>query len=310
MKAITLLRRNPMKINTTYILYLFTYLFLTNTSSSLLAAAASCTIDGMVGKQPERICERKNSIKRAIRDGDESLGRALLFYGPSGTGKKTAAKKIAEQSGAELIVVNVSKGATYEGVQRLFKKAEDLAKQKKHVIVVIEDVDKVSNSLVGEAVHMFLNGPAAKLFFILAIATATDYSKFDDQDEKKYMEKIHFNLPNTSERKQYIRKYINEHNLILSKVMINTLAATTLHYSYGDLEKFLIKSNYFISNKKHLPFTQGFVSQMIQNSELRNRAAKDLLLSSLLIFSCYYFRSEIAYIINKIQSNTPKEGIK
>ncbi|HJZ24407.1 MAG TPA: AAA family ATPase, partial [Candidatus Babeliales bacterium] len=268
-----------MKINTTYLLYLFTYLFLTNTSSPLLATAASCTIDGMVGKQPERICERKNSIKRAIRDGDESLGRALLFYGPSGTGKKTAAKKMAKQSGAEFIVVNVSDGANSENVKKLFKRAENLADQKKHVIVIIEDVDKITNTSIGGAVHMFLNGPAAKLCFILAIATATDHSNFDDRGEKKYMEKIYFNLPNTSERKQYIMQYINEHNLILSKVMINTLAATTLHYSYGDLEKFLIKSNYFISNKKYLPFTQGFVSQMIQNSELRNRAAKDLLLS-------------------------------
>ena len=299
-------QRNPMKINTTYLLYLFTYLFLTNTSSPLLATAASCTIDGMVGKQPAEVCEIKNGLKRSINSNRDLGGQTTIFYGPQGTGKKTAAKKIADESGAEFIEVAVESGAKYEEVCTLFNRAEELVRQKKHVVVLIKNVDKISDGQIKLAVHFFLNKSASKAIYILAILTASHPSEYIDPGEKRHMKEVKFNLPNFSERKKYIVNQLRVNNSKkLCNSQINALALTTLNFSYGDLEQLLSSSNELTENNKYLPLTQGYLNQIIQNPELRNRVTVDLLLSSLLIFSFYYFRNDIIYLINKIEGNNP-----
>ena len=113
-------------------------------------------IEGLVGTFPPKIqliVNRLKEVNCAIRSGSpvsKSATRALLLYGPTGSGKTTLARKIAEVTGSEVIFVRGSKiidGYLAGGsnmIDNKFLEASDLiANGCPSVVIIIDEMDTI-----------------------------------------------------------------------------------------------------------------------------------------------------------------------
>ena len=253
----------------------------------------------MHGKSRAKVSDMKNYLKGAIESKEDSGIQTALFYGPSGTGKVTAARKIAEESGALFIEVSAADGADYQTFDKALEEAAALAQNKKHVVVLIKDVDKITDPRIHYSIHYFLNRYAQKLKYICTILTATNHHKYQDQ-EKAYITRVRFDLPTISEKNQFIISQLKKYNRHLSNLKITLIAASSRNFSCEDLANLLKNGNNLVNEKKHLPFFREYLLQILTNKELRNNYAFNLCTGSLIIFGGLYFHKDIAKILQTL----------
>ena len=285
----------------THLYIIFITFVLCNRSILLLSTTAyTCTMEDMVGTQSEEICKLRDVLKIYTSKKSEGPSGTFLFYGPQGTGKSSTAKKIAKETGTELIIISVENETKYEKIDKLLDKAIELAKNKKQVIVLIQNVDKMTDRMVKLTIHTFLNRDVQKIKNITAILTASDPRKYDDVGEKQFMDWVRFKLPNLAERKQFINNYLKNRQRLLSKTQISFIALTTRNFSCGDLEEFLMNANYFTVTKDFFPLLRGYFGQIIKNRELRNSYISDIAISVAGVAAIYYFRHNITNLGTKL----------
>lgn len=113
-------------------------------------------IEGLVGTFSPRIqlvVNRLKEVNCAVRSGlpvPKSATRALLLYGPTGSGKTTLARKIAEATGSEVIFIKGSKiidgylAGGSKAIDNKFAEANDLlANGCPSVVIITDEVDTI-----------------------------------------------------------------------------------------------------------------------------------------------------------------------
>jgi AAA+ superfamily predicted ATPase len=113
-------------------------------------------IEGLVGTFSPRIqlvVNRLKAVNCAVRSGSpipKSATRALLLYGPTGSGKTTLARKIAEATGSEVLFIKGSKiidgylAGGSKAIDNKFAEAKDLiANGCPSVVIITDEVDTI-----------------------------------------------------------------------------------------------------------------------------------------------------------------------
>lgn len=192
--------------------------------------------------------------------------KGVLLYGPPGTGKTMLAKAMAGESDVAFIpsvasaFVTKYQGSGPEAVRALFKKARRYAP----AILFIDEIDAVgrqrggSNSSHGE--EMALNALLTEMdgfsvdpkrpVFVLA-ATNFDVEEgqggmgvIDAALARRFDRKILVDLPNESEREQFIRMHLNKNKThIVTEDMIVRLASRSAGMSPANLASVMELAN-------------------------------------------------------------------
>lgn len=192
--------------------------------------------------------------------------KGVLLYGPPGTGKTMLAKAMAGESSVAFIPAVASafvtkyQGSGPEAVRELFKKARRYAP----AILFIDEIDAVgrqrggSNSSHGE--EMALNALLTEMdgfsvdpkrpVFVLA-ATNFDVEEgqggmgvIDAALARRFDRKILVDLPNESEREQFVRMHLKKNkNHIVTEDMIARLASRSAGMSPANLASVMELAN-------------------------------------------------------------------
>jgi len=116
----------------------------------LKAVDAAYTVDGMVGKQPTKICWLIQQLKKE-GVGEVGIKNRFIFYGPPGNGKTTLVHKIAALTDSELMMLDgpsivesyVGRGA--RNIKNFFADAQVQAEQTGgRVILFIDEIDAIA----------------------------------------------------------------------------------------------------------------------------------------------------------------------
>ncbi len=119
-------------------------------SGPLLGADASHCIEGLVGKQPAKICWLIKYLQQD-KPSDIAVKNRLIFYGPPGNGKTTLVHKVAALTGCELMALDgpsivesyVGRGA--RNIKTFFSDAQArLESTGRRVIVFIDEIDAIA----------------------------------------------------------------------------------------------------------------------------------------------------------------------
>lgn len=118
--------------------------------SQLGAVDAAYTVDGLVGKQPAKICWLIQQLQRDAAT-ELHIKNRFIFYGPPGNGKTTLVHKIAALTGSELMMLDgpsivesyVGRGA--RNIKNFFADIrERVEKNGKRVIAFIDEIDAIA----------------------------------------------------------------------------------------------------------------------------------------------------------------------
>lgn len=111
---------------------------------------ATYTVDGLVGKQPSKICWLIRYLQRN-EPSEIAVKNRLIFYGPPGNGKTTLVHKVAALTGCELMALDgpsivesyVGRGA--RNIKTFFSDAQErVVSTGRRVIVFIDEIDAIA----------------------------------------------------------------------------------------------------------------------------------------------------------------------
>lgn len=187
--------------------------------------------DESVHRQVERLSamleeERFSSIEGVLRDKGLRPGFTCLFYGPPGTGKTETVYQLAKKAGRGIVMVDVSKiksmwvGESEKNIRNIFAryamcvrrygKAPILCFNEADAIFGIrkagaEDaVDKMENSIQ----NILLQGMENIRGILIATTNLT--GNLDKAFERRFLYKIHFNVPSVDVRSKIWKSMIPE----------------------------------------------------------------------------------------------------
>ena len=201
--------------------------------------------------------EAKRAIEEAIifptkRPDLFPLGwpRGILLFGPPGCGKTMLAAAIASEIDGEFIYVDAATimskwlGEAEKNVAKIFKKAREIAREGKPVVIFIDEVDSLlgtySNEVGGEvrARNQFLKEmdglqDKGERYFVYVIAATNKPWKLDEGFIRRFEKRIYVPLPDEATRKHLIEKTLSK--LRHEGVDVEELVKLTEGYSSADI---------------------------------------------------------------------------
>ena len=207
--------------------------------------------------------------------------RGVLLYGAPGTGKTLLAKALAGESNVAFIQKNATEffkhyvGDGPQSVRNMFKQARKYAP----AIIFVDECDAFAKKRTGsestrseeEILTTFLSELDGFTFDAkkpVLVVTATNYeisgnssTVLDPAFVRRFDRKIRIDLPNTKEREQFIRFYLNKHSITtISNKVIENIAQRTFGYSPANLEMIIELA---IRNSKGNDVTDAILTEAI-----------------------------------------------
>ncbi|ALU11485.1 ATPase AAA [Ignicoccus islandicus DSM 13165] len=201
--------------------------------------------------------EAKRAIEEAIifptkRPDLFPLGwpRGILLFGPPGCGKTMLAAAIASEIDGEFIYVDAATimskwlGEAEKNVAKIFKKAREIAKEGRPVVIFIDEVDSLlgtySNEVGGEvrARNQFLKEmdglqDKGERYFVYVIAATNKPWKLDEGFIRRFEKRIYIPLPDEEARRRLIEKTLARLNH--NGIDVEELVRLTEGYSSADI---------------------------------------------------------------------------
>lgn len=178
-----------------------------------------------------------NTISASCMQMGIPQGLTILLSGPPGTGKTETVKQLARQHNRDLLLVNMSEfksmwlGESEKNVNKIFREYKAY-KQYSHQIPIlfINEADALlskrqhAESPVGQVMNTIQNIllQALEDFEGIVIATTNRFMQFDSAFERRFLYKLHFELPHASTRLAIITQELN----MLSTAIQNRISET------------------------------------------------------------------------------------
>lgn len=194
------------------------------------------TFDDVIGaedakKELRRFVEYIKNPKEAIEQ-DREPARGILLYGPPGTGKTLLAKALAGETKCAFFETSAAefKDSLVGSSEKNIKKIFDRARAAAPAIIFIDEIDAIGRQRTGremlaheenmlaaliKQMQGFVDPDPLKPVFIIAASNfsagdSNDIGKLDEALVDRFENKIRVDLPNESERIQFIEKFISK----------------------------------------------------------------------------------------------------
>ncbi|MBS7247402.1 MAG: AAA family ATPase, partial [Candidatus Freyarchaeota archaeon] len=212
------------------------------------------TLADVVGQK--RAKEKCLIIKRYLEQ-PENFGewapKAVLFYGPSGTGKTMTAQALANETGAEFFFVKSPEligthvGDAASKIGKLFRRARDAAPS----VIYLDEIDAIGldrrfQSVRGDVTEV-VNALLAEIdgleltSGVVCIGATNNMMLLDSALRSRFEEEIEFTLPSVEERRQILEMYAKKIPIRV-ECDFNRIAMMTEGFSGRDLKEKLLKT--------------------------------------------------------------------
>jgi len=235
------------------------------------------TLADVVGQK--RAKEKCLIIKRYLEQ-PENFGewapKAVLFYGPSGTGKTMTAQALANETGAEFFFVKSPEligthvGDAASKIGKLFRRARDAAPS----VIYLDEIDAIGldrrfQSVRGDVTEV-VNALLAEIdgleltSGVVCIGATNNMMLLDSALRSRFEEEIEFTLPSVEERRQILEMYAKKIPIRV-ECDFNRIAMMTEGFSGRDLkEKFLKTAFHRVLIKGGNVIDQGIIEEFLK----------------------------------------------
>ncbi|HJZ23863.1 MAG TPA: AAA family ATPase [Candidatus Babeliales bacterium] len=204
-----------------------TILILSITLLTQIIANPTCRVFGLGGTQPDMVCMLSEFIKQFINKQERSpITNAVIFEGPTGTGKTEVTKLISQNSGVETKIVymrliitkhqNMQEAA--EEIRKIYQEADDyVTKENKPLIIIIEEMEiidasnhekmhDISKAIIGEINAQIEKHQKNK--GVVTIIVTNESSKLD-RGLTLRCQRVIWTFPNEADRTAIMWHYLN-----------------------------------------------------------------------------------------------------
>ncbi|WP_138519167.1 AAA family ATPase [Limnobacter alexandrii] len=194
--------------------------------SSLTMPEGTLTLDQLYMQQSTKRSLESLALRLVDYERIESLGgtmpTGILFTGPSGTGKTTAAKAFALQAKMPLVQISTSELTSNP---KLLRKTYERAKSLRPCLVFIDEADDLLGNrsysnmkvLTNELLQI-MDGAGGKSADIVWIAATNFPENLDPACLRggRFTEKVAFELPDSESIASFIKSWLSEKNVVLA----------------------------------------------------------------------------------------------
>ncbi|MEM1511813.1 MAG: AAA family ATPase [Candidatus Jordarchaeales archaeon] len=235
------------------------------------------TLADVVGQK--RAKEKCLIIKRYLEQ-PENFGewapKAVLFYGPSGTGKTMTAQALANETGAEFFFVKSPEligthvGDAASKIGKLFRRARDAAPS----VIYLDEIDAIGldrrfQSVRGDVTEV-VNALLAEIdgleltSGVVCIGATNNMMLLDSALRSRFEEEIEFTLPSVEERRQILEMYAKKIPIRV-ECDFNRIAMMTEGFSGRDLKEKLLKTAFHrVLIKGGNVIDQGIIEEVLK----------------------------------------------
>lgn len=219
---------------------------------ALSAFDESYMVDGLVGKQPAKICWLVQQLKKDDV-GEVGIKNRFIFYGPPGNGKTTLVHKIAALTGSELMrldgpsIVESYVGRGARNIKNFFADAQTRVEQTgRRVIAFIDEIDAIAanNKTEFRSEHesalqqLWLELDSCKDNPQIFVFFATNHF---DKLNKTFLDRFGGNIveivnPDQETRRLVLKHYFSKSHLQVTEPLLHELAKKTDGLSIRCLE--------------------------------------------------------------------------
>lgn len=231
-----------------------------------------CKLHGMVGEQPDDVCLVAEVWKKMRsydpQRKDRPQRNTYMYHGPSGVGKKMAARLLAKETNSTLMEINLLEEYKIHNASKKIRETYQAAKKKveetgRPVFIHIEVDDEVADNtgLLHKEIQDTFGNP-----YIVTIVTVRDPSKTTPGLQSRCSGVI-FDLPNAKNRAEALRAFAQEKKIEIPEWYVRLVALSSWGASYQDIKDALEQAATVVDteNRPDIKKTQLFHELSKQN---------------------------------------------
>ena len=213
-------------------------------SGTVCAGESARVIEGLVGKQPAKICWLIQRLKREEL-GEVGIKNRFIFYGPPGNGKTTLVHKIAALTDSELMALDgpsivesyVGRGA--RNIKNFFADVQErVEKTGKRVIAFIDEIDAIA---------------------------ANNKTEFRSEHESA-LQQLWLELDKCKHNQQVFVFFATNHFKKLSKTFLDRFGGNVIEIANPDRQtRRQVLEHYF--SKAHIPLESGLLDELVKKTD-------------------------------------------
>ena len=209
-------------------------------------------------------------VKDKVADySSRKIRKALLIYGPTGTGKTSTIHALAEELDLEIIEVNASDVRNSEGLEtKIMPAIKQMSLFGKGKIILIDEIDGLSGTSDRGGVSTIIKLIAQSPYPIILTANDPWEQKFNDIRKNSIM--IEYKAINVIEQSAHLKKICEKEGILIDENALSHL----VRVSQGDLRAALTDLENVSSIKKQI------TRQDVE--ETSNREREETILNALL----------------------------